>query len=123
LLGAALLATGDHVGAGEAWPWIGLGIWLVAAYLATSRVWPAEREIQRLLGVSPAASPRTGPGAPPPAALGGGAGTPAPVAPPLGAGRAEARALEGACRRAERGATVASVCFVAALAVMVVQPH
>jgi hypothetical protein len=104
LLGVALLAVGDHEGVGEAWPWIGLALWLVAAGIATGRLWPAEREIQHLLGeAAPAAS----------------GGRPSPMA---GARGAEP-ALAGACRRAERAAALTSLCFVAALAVMIVQPH
>lgn len=49
LAGAGLLALGHGADVGKAWPWIGLGLWVVAAGLATGSLWPAERRLQRLV--------------------------------------------------------------------------
>jgi len=88
--GGGLLALGHGGGVGAAWPWIGLALWVLAVSVATSTLWPAEAELQRLLLQGP---------------------------------EGEAAVLLGPARRLERSAAVCSVLFVAALAVMVVQPR
>ena len=88
VLGGALVGIAGRAVADHGWPWIGLGIWVVATGVATGVVWPAERAIQAALATA----------------------------------EAPAGALSAAARRCERGAAVTSVCFVAALVVMVVQP-
>lgn len=49
VFGGALVGMGGGAIADHAWPWIGLGIWLVAAAVATGRIFPAERALQRNL--------------------------------------------------------------------------
>lgn len=44
LVGLAGRSVADH-----AWPWIGLGIWVVAAGVATAGIFPAERAVQDAL--------------------------------------------------------------------------
>jgi hypothetical protein len=94
LFGAGLEASSGFPDVRLAWPYLALAIWLVAAGVASGVHWPAEQRIQALL-----ASP---------------GGTPAAPA------TAE---LVAACRRAEWSGAVLTVAFVAALAVMVVQPR
>jgi len=50
VLGLALLFGGDRPDVPHAWPWIGLGLWVAAAGLATGMCWPAERLAQEALG-------------------------------------------------------------------------
>ena len=58
VLGGILLALGHGEDVGRAFPWVGLGLWTVAVTIASAVLWPAEREIQRLLadGSPPAPS-------------------------------------------------------------------
>jgi uncharacterized membrane protein len=49
VFGGALVGLGGSALADQAWPWIGLGIWLAAAGAATGGVFPAERSIQEHL--------------------------------------------------------------------------
>jgi hypothetical protein len=51
VLGAALLWGGDRSAVSQAWPWVGLGCWALAAAVASARCWPAERRIQAWLAV------------------------------------------------------------------------
>ncbi len=97
LLGGTLLALGHGQDAGRPYPWIGLTIWVAAAGVASAVVWPGERSIQAALaaGVAQVAEPGS-----------------APVS----------TALARVCARVERGAAITSLLFVAALAVMIVQP-
>ncbi len=53
VFGAALLALGNDAGA--LFPWIGLGLWIVATGAASAGIWPAEAEIARLLAQGPGA--------------------------------------------------------------------
>lgn len=98
LLGLALLLGGDWPDVSAAWPWIGLIIWIGAAGIATGGCWPAERSAQEAL------------------------------AHLEGAGDDEARSawtttFRASCRRMERSVGCISLCFLAAVAVMVVQPR
>lgn len=53
LLGATLLALGHGNDVGAAWPWIGLGLWVLAVGVASGVIWPGERQLQQLLQVGP----------------------------------------------------------------------
>lgn len=46
VLGGVLLATGDRPAASQPWPWIGLGLWLLAAGVTSALCWPSERLLQ-----------------------------------------------------------------------------
>lgn len=102
VLGLLLLFGGDRPAAHDPWPWIGLGLWLVTAAVATARCWPAEAQAQRAFAAlsSSASSGR------------GGAGVEASL---LGDFRS-------ACRRMEAAAGLTSICFLAAVVVMIWQP-
>ncbi|HXY43817.1 MAG TPA: hypothetical protein VEH29_06495 [Acidimicrobiales bacterium] len=96
LLGLALLFGGDRTAVHFPWPWIGLSLWTLATGVATALCWPAEHSAQQTLVALQDASP-------------------------------EARdALLGqfreACQRMELAAGAISVCFVAAMLVMIFQP-
>jgi len=97
-LGLALLLGGDSSQVSAPWPWAGLGIWSIVAAVATAVCWPAERRAQEAL-----------------AALSNGesAGD---------AGANHLADLRRACARMETGAVLVTVCFVAAVIVMVIQP-
>jgi len=95
VLGLGLLFGGDRSAAHEPWPWIGLTLWTVAAGLATGLCWPAERRAQESL-----------------AALGGSA---VPSDDVL-------RDFRDACHRIEVAAGAISICFLAAVVVMILQP-
>jgi hypothetical protein len=96
LLGLALLFGGDRSAAHAPWPWIGLTLWTLATGVATALCWPAEQSAQEKLTALQGASPET------------------------------SEALLGqfreACRRMELAAGAISVCFVAAVFVMIFQP-
>jgi len=96
LLGLALLLGGDRSGAHAPWPWIGLTLWMVATGLATVLCWPAEQSAQQTLAALQAASPE--------------------------ASQDLLRQFREACRRVELAAGAISVCFVAAVLVMILQP-
>ncbi len=98
LLGMALLFGGDRADVSAAWPWIGLGLWVVAAGLASGMCWPAERRAQQALEHLDSADDD------------------------------EERSLwsarfREACVRMERSVGSITMCFLAALAVMVLQPR
>jgi hypothetical protein len=99
VLGLIVLFAGDRSASGEPWPWIGLGLWTVAAGLATGSCWPAERRIQSFM-----------------------AGPPRPLAEETDVPVAEIDSLRRSCRRVERSAATISLLFVAAVFVMLVQP-
>ncbi len=91
-LGLAMLLGGDRPAVGHLWPWLGLAIWFLAAGVATARTWPAEKRAQRALS-------------------------------DLAAGEADGLArFRLACRQMEGAAAVVAVCFVAVVALMIVQP-
>ncbi|MDA8265565.1 MAG: DUF2269 family protein [Actinomycetota bacterium] len=96
LLGLALLFGGDRSAAHHLWPWVGLGLWVTAVGVATAICWPAERDAQVALADLQGASE-------------------------------ESRALlvrgfRDACRKMEQAVTAISLCFLAAVAVMIVKP-
>ncbi|MGO9557845.1 MAG: DUF2269 family protein [Acidimicrobiales bacterium] len=92
VLGLVLLLGGDHPDIGRAWPWIGLGLWVVAAGLASGLGWPAERRAQVEL-----------------AALRAGDN-----------GRLES--FQEACAQMERACAVITVSFVIVVTLMIWQP-
>ncbi|MGD0944546.1 MAG: DUF2269 family protein [Acidimicrobiales bacterium] len=96
VLGAVALWTGDRSAVSQAWPWIGLGCWVLAAAIATAWCWPAERRIQTWLADS---------GDPDESASG------------------ELAQFQDACRALQWGASAMSVCFLAAVVVMIGQPR
>jgi hypothetical protein len=96
VLGLGLLFGGDRSAASAAWPWIGLCIWLVAAGIASGICWPAEQAAQEALREVVVSNEQDR----------------APLV-------AEFRA---SCRRMEAATGAISVCFVAAVVVMIVQP-
>jgi hypothetical protein len=98
LLGLVLLFGGDRQGVSSAWPWIGLAIWTVAAGLATGVCWPAERQAQEALGHLDAGTGET-----PPAML--------------------SASFRASCCAMERSVGWISLCFLAGVAVMVLQPR
>jgi hypothetical protein len=109
VLGLALLFGGDRSDLHAAWPWIGLAIWVGVAGLATAWCWPAEQAAQAALArlVSLRAE----------ASLGG------PLAERDGeAVRGALPEFLAACRSLERASGLISVCFVLAVAVMIIQP-
>lgn len=92
-LGLALLFGGDRSQVGSVWPWAGLGAWVVAVGIATAMAWPAERRAQAELAAVSDGEPS----------------------------RLEAFRIE--CRRMERAVALVEVCFVVALALMILQPR
>jgi hypothetical protein len=96
LFGMALLGgqAGHHGYAGKVWPWIGLGLWVVAVGAITGRLWPAERDAR--------------------AALAG--------AIDESGGLDAVAAFRSACRRMENAATIATFSAVVAIVVMIWQP-
>lgn len=92
LFGAALLGIGDPADRRAAWPWIGLGLWVVAMGLASARLWPAERALQLAFSAEPQPQPES------------------------------LIAIRRAGRSAETAAGLVSICFAAALVVMIAQP-
>ena len=98
LLGLGLLFGGDRGDVSAAWPWIGLAIWFGAVSMATAVCWPAEREAQAALGH-----------------LAGGRGEEA--------GSDWATTFQLSCQRMERSVGWISLCFLAAVVVMVLQPR
>jgi hypothetical protein len=96
VLGLALLYGGDRSDVGSAWPWIGLGIWVAAVGIASGVCWPAERAAQQTLEAL--------------------TGAPADARASLVA------QFRASCRRMELATGAISVCFLAAVAVMIFQP-
>ncbi len=93
LLGTVVLLSGDRAAASLAWPWVGLGCWALAAAIATAWCWPAVRRIQSFLAETAEQAPDA---------------------------LANFRDL---CRVLQRGAFAISVCFLAAVVVMIGQPR
>jgi hypothetical protein len=92
VLGLVMLLVGDHPDIGQAWPWIGLGLWVVAAGVASGLGWPAERRAQAELAAVQAG----------------------------GSGRLPA--FTEACTQMERAAALITVCFVVVVTLMIWQP-
>jgi hypothetical protein len=95
VLGAVVLWGGDSAAVSKVWPWVGLGFWVAATAIATGWCWPAERRIQVWFAHLPDSDEHA------PAAL---------------------SQLRDACRVVQWGASAISVCFVAAVVVMIWQP-
>ncbi len=76
-------------------PYLGLGIWLIATGVASGMLWPAEAKIQQCIGVDR----------------------------PDAAEPSAREALASATLRCERAAMITNLCFVAALVVMIAQPN
>jgi hypothetical protein len=109
--GAGLIALSrsrDHWG--DDWVLMGLVLWAVAAVVAESQIWPAERRIQRLLTPSPAGE-----------AAGASAEGPGARADSGGAERVPAAALADA-RLIWRWSVAVLVVLVAATVLMVARP-
>jgi hypothetical protein len=96
VLGLILLFGGPRSDQRAAWPWIGLCIWIVAVGVASGICWPAERAAQEAL------SELTG--------------------APGEDGTSLVAEFRASCRRMELATGAISVCFVAAVAVMIIQP-
>jgi hypothetical protein len=96
VLGAIVLWAGDSSAVSQAWPWIGLGCWVLAVGIATGLCWPAERRIQTFLADAP------GPGEQEAAGL---------------------REFREACTALQRGASAISLCFLVAVVAMIWQPR
>jgi len=75
-------------------PYLGIGLWLVATGVAAVALWPAEAEIQQIMSAE-----QTTVGA-----------------------SSDREALRVVARRCERAAMVTSLCFVVAIVVMIAQP-
>lgn len=95
-LGLVVLWAGDHSAVSQIWPWTGLACWVLAAAIATGSCWPAERRIQIWLAGAPSSEAT------------------------WSTGLVEFRE---ACRVLERGASAVSLCFLAAVVVMIWQPR
>jgi len=94
VLGGLVLWTGDRPAASQPWPWIGLGCWALAAAIASGWCWPAELRIQTWLAVTDDVRERPQPGL---------------------------SELQHACRVVQRSASGISLCFLAAVVVMIGQ--
>lgn len=88
------LALGFSHDTHKIYPYLGLGIWLVATGVASAMMWPAEAKIQRLIKIQHGSKD--------------------------GDDMGELARAAIAC---ERGATLTTLCFVAALVVMIAQPN
>lgn len=97
LLGGALLIVRHGADAHLLYPWIGLGLWCIAAGIASVVIWPAEHELQQLLRD----------------------GRPIDQGVPS---RGERTELDRVARRCLLGATLTTICFLAAFVVMIAQP-
>ncbi len=139
VLGLSLLLGAERRSVGAVWPWLGLGLWLVAAGVATGVCWPAERRAQqalsRLVDALPAPSTMSAGSdrsdrsdrSPSEPLVRGVSAVPAdhpPVAagPSGPSGPALLSEFRTACRRMEAAAGLISIVFLAAVAVMIVQP-
>jgi hypothetical protein len=97
ILGGCLLVAQHGQDLHLAYPWIGLACWGVAATVAATVVWPAERKLQGMLAVSDEG--------------------PAHVV------SSESRGvLDAVAARCFTGASVTTVCFAIAVVVMLLQP-
>jgi hypothetical protein len=95
ILGGCLLVAQHGRDVHLAYPWIGLACWSVAAATAVGLVWPAERKLQGMLTGREAAADVAG---------------------------VRREALLTAARRCRTGASITTVCFLVAVAVMLLQP-
>jgi hypothetical protein len=133
VFGAALEALQKFPDVHQAWPWLALAMWALAAAIGTFVHWPAERRIQLLVSVAaggPDSRPASGPASGPASAAASGRGDPgdpAALAHELATARADLATalpgLDGACRRAVWSSAAIAVLFVACVGVMVTQPH
>ncbi|MGA2209601.1 MAG: hypothetical protein ABSH30_08200 [Acidimicrobiales bacterium] len=96
LLGLGLLFGGDRSDVPAAWPWIGLSLWLIATGLASGRCWPAERAAQDALAEL--------------------------VESGSAAAAGTLEVFRRSCRTMEQSVGAISICFVAAVALMILQP-
>ncbi|MGH9303348.1 MAG: hypothetical protein ACRDZ5_02925 [Acidimicrobiales bacterium] len=122
LIGLGLLFGGDRGDASRAWPWIGLCIWTAAAALATGVLWPAERRAQRFLAALVAPEEEGHLDGPGPERR---APEPSPSRAPEPSPDRPGYYLDGfrqACAVMERAAGAISLLFLAAVAIMIVQP-
>jgi hypothetical protein len=97
ILGGCLLVAQHGQDVHLAYPWIGLACWAVAATVAATVVWPAERKLQGMLAVSQDEPDH------------------------LGADQSRV-VLDTVATRCFSGASVTTVCFVVAVVVMLAQP-
>ena len=123
-LGAGIEVVNNYPDVHLLWPWLALGIWIVAAAAGATLHWPAERAIQHLLAPGtrdPAEGPATAAagGVPGPATIDAGA----PAGAPAPAGATAHAELRAACLRASVSSAVMTLAFLAALAVMLIQPR
>ncbi|MGH9101441.1 MAG: hypothetical protein ACRDYD_00425 [Acidimicrobiales bacterium] len=109
VLGLALVGmSGDRATLHQAWLLAASGLWLAAAIVARAVVWPAEATLQRLLAGQPE---------------GARAPSQVPATPQVRATPQGSAGVWAAARRAERGAALVEVAYVAAFVLMVAQPH
>jgi hypothetical protein len=97
ILGGCLLLAQHGEDVHLAYPWIGLACWGVAATVAATVIWPAERKLQGMLAISQQE----------------------PAEP---ASEQSLGVLDSAASRCLTGASVTTVCFVVAVVVMLLQP-
>ena len=97
ILGGCLLVAQHGQDVHLTYPWIGLACWGVAATVAATVVWPAERKLQDMLAP-------------------GGQGSAHVVS------KANRGAIDTVATRCFVGAAVTTVCFVVAVVVMLIQP-
>jgi len=109
LLGLALVAQSNRAfSVSDGWILAGLALWLVAAVVGESVLWPAERRIQRVLAGSVERVPGAGPSVTRVADTGALADAVSVARP--------------ACSAVLAGGAVMVACFAAATVLMVVQP-
>jgi uncharacterized membrane protein len=97
ILGGCLLIAQHGQDLHLAYPWIGLACWGVAATVATTVVWPAERRLQSILAASD-------------------------EDPQLVVAEERRGVLDTVATRCLAGASITTACFVVAVVVMLVQP-
>ena len=97
ILGGCLLLAQHGQDVHLAYPWIGLACWCVAATVAATVVWPAERKLQGMLATSEEGAVQL-------------------------ASDQRRGALDMVATRCLTGASVTTACFVVAVVVMLIQP-
>src|ERR1700735_1702635 len=97
ILGGCLLLAQHGEDVHLAYPWIGLACWGVAATVAATVVWPAERKLQGMLAASEEGPARV-------------------------VSNESRGVLDAAASRCFAGASVTTVCFAVAVVVMLLQP-
>jgi hypothetical protein len=110
ILGGCLLVAQHGQDVHLAYPWIGLACWTVAATVAATVVWPAERRLQGMLAPEDDAATATAT-----------ATTPTAITA-TAASDARRGVLDTVATRCFAGASVTTVCFVVAVVVMLAQP-